>query len=421
MEKFLIKGPTPKGVFGSINCSGAKNAALPLMASSILFEGTVILKNIPLVNDVKTMIILLQALGSKIEFFEKKKIIKITNIKKHKTLVPYKLISTMRSGVLLMGSLLGKYNKCTSAMSGGCSLGVRAINFHIEGFKKLDCQYTLNKGYINLEAKNGLKGNKYKFPSVTVTGTSNLIMASVLGRRTTILRNISIEPEVIDLIKFLKNGGAKISFVGKRVIKISGVKKLNGCTHEIIGDRVEAFSYLCTAVITKGKIKVKKVNPGHLDAELKVLKKIGCNLKIDKSSISLNVKKKLKPTKIKTGVWPLFATDNMPMLLSVLTKIKGKSEITETIFSNRFMAGPELERMGASIRLKNNKATIIGTEKLIGAECIASDLRTTFSIILGAIAAENSSSISRVYHGKRGYSNLVKNLKNIGVNIKSIS
>ena len=421
MEKFLIKGPTPKGVFGSINCSGAKNAALPLMASSILFEGTVILKNIPLVNDVKTMIILLQALGSKIEFFEKKKIIKITNIKKHKTLVPYKLISTMRSGVLLMGSLLGKYNKCTSAMSGGCSLGIRAINGITGQDGAYLSEFLLNKGYINLEAKNGLKGNNYKFPTVTVTGTSNLIMASVLARGTTILRNISIEPEVIDLIKFLKNGGAKISFIGKRVIKISGVKKLNGCTHEIIGDRVEAFSYLCTAVITKGKIKVKKVNPVHLDAELKVLKKIGCNLKIDKSSISLNVKKKLKPTKIKTGVWPLFATDNMPMLLSVLTKIKGKSEITETIFSNRFMAGPELERRGASIRLKNNKATIIGTEKLIGAECIASDLRTTFSIILGAIAAENSSSISRVYHGKRGYSNLVKNLKSIGVSIKSIS
>ena len=197
----------------------------------------------------------------------------------------------MRSGVLLMGSLLGKYNKCTSAMSGGCSLGVRAINFHIEGFKKLNCQYSLNKGYINLEAKNGLKGNNYKFPTVTVTGTSNLIMASVLAKGTTVLRNISIEPEVIDLIKFLQNGGAKISFINKRVIKICGVKELNGCKHEIIGDRIEAFSYLCTGAITKGKIKVKKVNPKYLSAELKVLEKIGCKLKIDKSSITLNAKK----------------------------------------------------------------------------------------------------------------------------------
>ena len=421
MEKFLIKGPTPKGVLGSINCSGAKNAALPLMAASILFEGTVVLKNLPLVNDVKTMMVLLQALGSKVELFKKKKIIKITNIKKHKIIVPYKLISIMRSGVLLMGSLLGKYNKCSSAMSGGCSLGIRAINFHIDGFKKLNCQYSLNKGYINLEAKNGLKGNRYKFPIVTVTGTSNLIMASVLAKGVTVLSNISIEPEVIDLIKFLKTGGAKIFFIGKRVIKINGVKKLNGCNHKVIGDRIEAFSYLCAGAITRGKIKVNKVNPKYLDTELKVLNKIGCKLKISKSSIYLNAKNKLKPTKIKTGAWPSFATDNMPMLMAVLTKIKGKSEITETIFSNRFMASPELERMGASINLKNNKAKIIGTEKLIGAECIASDLRTTFSLILGAMAAEKESYVARVFHGKRGYSNLVKNLKSIGVNIKSIS
>ena len=327
----------------------------------------------------------------------------------------------MRSGVLLMGSLLGKYNKCSSAMSGGCSLGVRAINFHIDGFKKLNCQYSLNKGYINLEAKKGLKGNRYKFPIVTVTGTSNLIMASVLANGITVLSNISIEPEVIDLIKFLKRGGAKISFIGKRVIKINGVKKLNGCDHKIIGDRIEAFSYLCAGAITRGKIKVNKVNPKYLDAELRVLKNIGCKLKIKKSSIYLNAKNKLKPTKIKTGVWPSFATDNMPMLLAVLTKIKGKSEITETIFSNRFMASPELERMGASINLKNNKAKIFGTEKLIGAECIASDLRTTFSLILGAMAAEKESYIARVFHGKRGYSNLVKNLKSIGVSIQSIS
>ena len=421
MEKFLIKGPTPKGVKGSINCSGAKNGALPLMASSILFEGTVVLKNLPLVNDVKTMITLLQALGSKVELSEKKRVVKITNTKKHKLVVPYTLISTMRSGVLLMGPLLGKYNKCSSAMSGGCSLGVRKTNFHISGFKKLNCQYSLNKGYINLEAKNGLKGNKYKFPTVTVTGTSNLIMAAVLAKGITVLSNISIEPEVVDLIKFLRNGGAKIFFIGKRVVKIYGVKKLNGCVHEIIGDRIEAFSYLCAGAITKGKIKINKVNPKHLDTEIKVLKKIGCILKISKSSIYLNAKNELKPTKIKTGVWPSFATDNMPMLMAVLTKIKGKSEITETIFSNRFMAGPELERMGASINVKNNKATIIGTEKLIGAQCIASDLRTTFSIILGAMTAENTSSISRIYHGKRGYSNLVKNLKSIGVNIRSIS
>ena len=186
MEKFLIKGPTSRGIRGSLDCSGAKNAALPLMASSILFDGTVVFKNIPFVNDVKTMATLLIALGANVETFEKKNVIKITNKKKHKLIVPYKLISTMRAGVLAMGALLGKYNKCLTAMSGGCSLGDRGIGFHLEGFKKLNCQYNLRKGYINITAKDGIKGNIYRFPKVSVTGTSNLIMASVLAKGITI-------------------------------------------------------------------------------------------------------------------------------------------------------------------------------------------------------------------------------------------
>jgi UDP-N-acetylglucosamine 1-carboxyvinyltransferase len=421
MEKFLIKGPTSRGIRGSLDCSGAKNAALPLMASSILFDGTVVFKNIPFVNDVKTMATLLIALGANVETFEKKNVIKITNKKKHKLIVPYKLISTMRAGVLAMGALLGKYNKCLTAMSGGCSLGDRGIGFHLEGFKKLNCQYNLRKGYINITAKDGIKGNIYRFPKVSVTGTSNLIMASVLAKGITILKNTSIEPEVLDLIKFLKNGGAEINFVGKRTIKINGVKKLNGCSHEVIGDRIEAFSYLCAAVITRGKIKINKINPKYLFTEIRVLKKMGCNLKIKDSSIELDAKNKLKSIKIKTSPFPGFATDNMPPLMAVLSKIVGKSEIEETIFSNRFQAAPELKRMGALISIKNNKATIIGKDKLYGAECISSDLRTTFAIILGAMASSGNSIINRIYHGFRGYYDLEKKLKKIGVNIKRIS
>ena len=421
MEKFLIKGPTPKGVRGSLECSGAKNAALPLMASSILFDGTVILKNIPFVNDVKTMSTLLISLGSKVELFEKKKIIKIINKKKHKLIVPFKLISTMRAGVLAMGSLLGKYNRCSTAMSGGCSLGDRGIGFHLEGFKKLNCQYKLRKGYINIIAKNGIKGNTYKFPKVSVTGTSNLIMASVLGNGTTILKNVSIEPEILDVIKFLRTGGAKINFIEKRTIKIYGVNKLKGCSHEVIGDRIEAFSYLCTAAITKGKIKINKINPKNLYTELKILKKIGCSLSVKGTSIEIDAKKNLRSTKIKTSPFPGFATDNMPPFMAVLTKVKGKSEIQENIFSQRFQCVPELNKMGASISIKGNKATIIGRDKLYGAECISSDLRTTFSIILGAVAASGTSIVNRVYHGFRGYYNLDKKLKKIGINIKRIS
>jgi len=421
MKKFIITG-SQKGVRGSVNISGAKNSCLPLMASSILINGTIVLKNVPFVDDVKTMVSLLKYLGSKVETSEKKKIIKITNKKKHKLLVPYKLVSKMRAGVLTMGALLGRYHSCLVSKPGGCSLGPRDYGWHLKGFSKLGASYNLRGGYINISAKKGLNGGFYKFPKITVTGTSNLIMASIFAKGTTILRNISIEPEVIDLINFLKKCGAQIKFIGKRTLKIYGTNKLQGSSHEIIGDRIEAFSYLCTAAITNGKILIKNINHKYLYSELKVLKKMGCNIKINNFSIKLSVKKKLNPIKIKTAPYYGFATDNMPALMAVLSKVNGISEITENVFgSYRFQAAPELSRMGASISIKNNRAVIFGKETLYGAECICSDLRTTFSIILAAISAQGVSKINRVYHGLRGYYNIEKKLKKIGVNIKRLT
>ena len=420
MEKFVIKGLT-KGVKGLIDISGSKNAVLPLMFSSILFNDIITLKNVPFVSDVITTKNLLESLGSKVEISEKNKTIKIINKKKHKLFVPYKSISTMRAGVLAMGALLGRYQACSVSRPGGCALGSRPIGWHLKGFNKLGAKYSLNKGYINISAKNGLKGNVFKFPKVSVTGTSNLIMASIYVKGTTTLENISIEPEVIELISFLNQCKAQIRFKGKRTIQINGVKKLKGCTYEVIGDRIEAFSYLCTAAITRGKIKISKINPKHLKSELQVLKKIGCDLNIKESTIALSAKKKLKSIKMRTAPYPGFATDNMPMLMAVLTKAKGISQIEETIFSNRYMAAPELVRMGASISIKGSKAIIIGKEKLHGAECISSDLRTTFSIILGAIGAVGTSQVARVFHGFRGYYNLEKKLKKIGVKIRRVA
>ena len=422
MKRYVIKGPN-KGVRGTVNIEGAKNSCLSLMASSILFENPITFKNVPLVKDVMTMCNLLTALGSKVAISEKKKSITIINNKTHKLVVPYKLVSTMRAGCLLMGSLLGKYQKkkILVAQGGGCALGTRGIDFHISGFKALGADSVLKKGYINISAKKGLVGNKFKFPKVTVTGTSNLIMASVLAKGKSILKNVSIEPEVIDLINFLKKCGAKIKFIGKRTIQIKGVKKLFGKEHEIIGDRIEAFSYLCVGAITRGKITIKNINPKYIYSELQALKKIGCKIDVKKYSITLSVTKKLKPIKIKTGPFPNYATDNMPLLMAVLTTVEGKSLIEETIFSNRYMAAPELARMGGKIYIKRNIATIIGQKKLYGADCISSDLRTTFSIILGAIVAHGTSYVSRVYHGARGYYNLVGKLKKLGINIKSIS
>ena len=275
--------------------------------------------------------------------------------------------------------------------------GVRDTNWHLAGFRSLGALNNLDKGYVNISTKKGLIGSKYKFPKVTVTGTSNLIMASIFKRFTHHQTNINWT-RGNRFNKFLNNSGADIKFIGKRFIKIRGVKELINGTHNIIGDRIEAFSYLCVGAITNGKIKVKNINPEHLRTEISILKKIGCKILVKENSIILYSAKKLKPTKIKTGPWPSFATDNMPIILAVLASISGKSQIEETIFSNRFMAAPELNRMGALIKIKKNNAIVIG-QKLSAASCISSDLRTTFSIILGAITAKGESTLFRVYHG----------------------
>ena len=419
MKKFIITGPS-KAVNGMVNISGAKNSCLPLMAASILFKKEVILRNVPLVQDVLTMKDLLISLGSKVKILEKKKIMIITNKKDHKLTVPYNLVSTMRAGVLTMGSLLGRYPKknIRVAQGGGCALGIRDTSWHLEGFKSLGAEHVLEKGYVKISSKNGLVGKSYKFPKITVTGTSNLIMSSVFVRGSHVLKNISLEPEVTDLIKFLNNSGANIKFIGKRSLRIKGVKELLSGNHKIIGDRIEAFSYLCVGAITKGSVKVANINPKFLPSELKILKKIGFKVGVSKNSIKLNTIKKLKPINVKTGPWPGFATDCLPILIPVLTRILGQSKIKETIFTNRFMAVPELNRMGADIKIKKNFAVINGEKKLNSADCISSDLRTTFSIILGAIAAKGSSTISRIYHGLRGYSNLQLKLRKLGIKVK---
>ena len=328
----------------------------------------------------------------------------------------------MRAGVLLMGALLGRYpkNKISCAAPGGCSLGDRNHFFHLAGFKRLGAKHSLKNGYTNLISKNGLVGNTYRFPSVSVTGTSNLIMASVFAKNTTTLKNVSIEPEVISLINFL-NTSANYKFIhfkGRRTIQITGIKKLTRGSHRVIGDRIEAFSYLCVGAITRGKVKVNNINPKYLAKELEVLKKMGCKINVKKSSIMINAKKKLKPVSFCTDPFPSFATDNLPILMAVLTTVDGISKIEERVFSQRFQAAPELNRMGASVNIKRNKAVIVGQKNLFGADCISSDLRTTFSIILGAIYALGTSRISRIYHGERGYYNLVNKLKKLGINIK---
>ena len=417
MEKFILTGPC-KRTKGEVKISGAKNSVLALLAASILFNKKVKLENVPFVTDVMTMITLLRRLGSNVQIDFKKKTITILNKKNLKTLVPYDLVKTMRAGVLAMGPLLAKYNKCETALSGGCSLGVRPINFHLSGFAKKGAKYKIHKGYVVLKAKDGLRSSIYSFPKITVTGTSNLIMSSViLERKKTILKNISIEPEVLDLIEFLNKAGAKIKFIGKRSLKIIGVRNLTKVTHRVIGDRIEAFSYCCVAAITNGNLYLQGINPKFLKAEINALRNIGCKVKLNNEAINIMGPKIIKSINLSTGPYPGFATDNMPMLMAVLCSANGVSKIKETIFENRFMAVPELNRLNASIFVKKNIATIIGKKDLYAAQCISSDLRSTFAIVLGCISAKGESKIDRIYHGLRGYFNPEVKLRKIGVKI----
>ena len=423
MLKYVIKGPSNKAK-GIVNISGAKNSVLLLMAASILFDDHIILKNVPLTNDVYTMEKLLCSLGSQIQIDKKNKTIKIHNKKKLKTTVPRNVVKQMRASLATMGPLLGKYGSVQSSFPGGCSLGFRGINFSLNGFNKLGASHKISEGYIKIKSKK-IHGGYYKFPKISVTGTANLIMASVLAKSSRIIiKNVSREPEVLDLILMLRKAGSIINFKGTRTLEIKGVDKLTGITHKVISDRVEAFSYLCVGAITKGNVKVKNINPNFLREELNVLRKIGCKLKTTENSIEIKVNKKLKSTKIKTAPAPGFATDNQPMLMALLTLAHGKSEITETIFSNRFAAAAELNRMNASIVIKKNRAIIIGVDRLEPADCMVSDLRCGFALILGAIAARDKKNpifVERVYHIERGYFNIIKKLQGLKIDIKATS
>ena len=423
MKRFVIRGPANKAI-GIAKIDGAKNSVLLLMAASILFDDHIILKNVPLTNDVYTMEKLLCSLGSQIQIDKKNKTIKIHNKKKLKTTVPRNFVKQMRASLATMGPLLGKYGSVQSSFPGGCSLGFRGCNFSLNGFNKLGASHKISKGNIIIKSKK-IHGGYYKFPKISVTGTANLIMASVLAKSSRIIiKNVSLEPEVLDLILMLRKAGSIINFKGTRTLEIKGVDKLTGITHKVIPDRVEAFSYLCVGAITKGNVKVKNINPNFLREELNVLRKIGCKLKTTENSIEIKVNKKLKSVKIKTNPAPGFATDNQPMLMALLTLAHGKSEITETIFSNRFAAAAELNRMNASIVIKKNRAIIIGKDRLEPADCMVSDLRCGFALILGAIAARDKKNpifVERVYHIARGYFNIIKKLQGLKIDIKATS
>ena len=415
MQKLIIKGK--RELTGKISISGSKNATLPILAASIL-ASQVKLKNVPLVKDIFTMVELLNFIGLETKLLKNKNTIEIKRKKNINTLAPYRLVKTMRAGVLVLGPLLSKYGKAKVSLPGGCAIGTRPVDLHLFALKKLGAKIKIKNGYILAEAKNGLKGEVIKFPTISVGATENALLAAFKAKGKTILKNCAIEPEVKDLILFLKKLGGQIKISG-RTITINETKKQKLLiNHKIIFDRIEFGTYMIAGALTGKKIIIDKIDPKIIKHEIDILKKMGVKINILKTSILIQKNKSLKNINITTKPYPGFPTDLQAQLMVLMTQAKGVSKISENIFENRFMHVPELKRMGAKIKIKNKTAFIEGPSKLTGAEVMATDLRASVSLVLAGLIAENRTIINRIYHLDRGYEFLEKKLKNCRAIIK---
>ncbi len=411
MQKLIIKGK--RELSGSISISGSKNATLPILAASILAK-KVYLKNVPLVKDIFTMVDLLNFIGLKTKILKKNNEIEIFNIKKKiNTLAPYKLVKTMRAGVLVLGSLLTKYGKAKVSLPGGCAIGTRPVDLHLYALKKLGAKIRIKDGYILAEAKKGLKGTIIKFPSISVGATENAILAACKAKGTTILKNCAIEPEVKDLIFFLQKLGTEITLKGRTIVILENKNENSKIVHKVIFDRIELGTYMIAgALMAKKNIKINNIDPNVVTSEVKILEKIGVKIMKKKNSIIINRNKKLKNINIITKPYPGFPTDLQAQLMVLLTQVNGTSKIREDIFENRFMHVPELRRMGAQITISGKTAIIKGPTKLAGAEVMATDLRASVSLVLAGLIADRRTIINRIYHLDRGYELLENKLKN---------
>ena len=418
MQKLEIIGE--KKIFGTIAISGSKNATLPILASTILTDKKVIIKNIPIVRDVETMAALLNAIGSSVKLNKSEKKIEILNNKKLKTFAPYSLLKTMRAGVLVLGAMLAKFGMAKVSLPGGCSIGSRPIDLHLKALKKMGATIKVKDGYIIASAKKGLKGSFIKFEKVSVGATQNILIASCFSKGKTKLRNCASEPEVVDLINFLKKMGCKIKQVGKRSIDIEGVQNLKSAKHKVIFDRIEAGTYVIAAALTKSNVKIINIDPKIMLTEINLLNKMGIKIKKRKNYIIVTSTKRIKSINIITKPYPGFPTDLQAQLMVLMTKADGVSTIKENIFENRFMHVSELRRMGANIEILGNKAKVYGGSKLHGAELMATDLRASVCLVLAGLTTKEKTILNRIYHLDRGYEKIESKLSNCGVSIKRL-
>ena len=417
MQKLEVFGANK--LKGEINISGSKNASLPILAATLLSNKKVYLDNLPKVKDIETMINLLRSLGSKTKF--NKKNLVVDNSKQNKNFASYNLVKTMRAGILVLGPLLAKFGRAKVSLPGGCAIGTRPVDLHLKALSKLGVKYKIIQGYIHATAPKGLIGTKITFSKISVGATENLIIAATLAKGTTILKNCAIEPEIKDLTNFLIKLGCNLKWLSNRTIRIKGVKNTHEIKYSVMFDRIEAGTYLVAAAATQGNLKIKKVIPEIIKTEINILKKIGAKIVVKKNQIHIYGNKKIRNTNIKTAPYPGFPTDLQAQIMVLLCKANKKSLIKEDIFENRFMHVSELNRMGAKILIKGNKALIEGNIKFTAAELMATDLRASVSLILAALTTRGKSIINRIYHLDRGYENIEKKLKRVGAKIRRIN
>ncbi|HDZ5065838.1 TPA: UDP-N-acetylglucosamine 1-carboxyvinyltransferase [Campylobacter jejuni] len=400
---------------GNVTISGAKNAALPLIVSSILAKNEVKINNVPNVADIKTLISLLENLGAKVNFQNNTALLNTSTL--NQTIAKYDIVRKMRASILTLGPLLARFGHCEVSLPGGCAIGQRPIDLHLLALEKMGANIQIKQGYV--VASGNLKGNEILFDKITVTGSENIIMAAALAKGKTKLLNVAKEPEVVQLCEILKDAGLDIKGIGTDELEIYGTDKelLEIKEFSVIPDRIEAGTYLCAGAITNSKITLDKVNASHLSAVLAKLHQMGFETLIKEDSITLLPAKEIKPVEIMTSEYPGFPTDMQAQFMALALKANGTSIIDERLFENRFMHVSELLRMGADIKLNGHIATIVGGKELNAADVMATDLRASSALILAALAAKGTSKVHRIYHLDRGYENLEEKFKSLGVKI----
>ena len=415
-KKIVIEGG--KSLKGEVEISGAKNSALPILTASVLLEKPVVLKNIPKLTDVEVKLGILGSLGAYFkEVSNNSYCISAQELKSTK--IPYELAKKIRSSVLFLGALVGRYKEAEVPLPGGDDIGLRPINYHLEGLKKLGAQIDFKHGNIIVRADK-LKGSYINFPFPTVTGTENLIMASVLAEGETVIDNAACEPEVVDLANFLNKAGAKINGIGTKRLIIEGVDKLEIDSYEIIPDRIEAGTFAVAGALTSGDIKIKRCNPEHMRAVIDTLRKIGVSIEEKDNELIVNSDGNFNPINIRTDVYPGFPTDLQAQFMTLLCLAKGVSTIEETIFEKRFKHAEELKRLGACIDIKGNIAIIYGPCKFSGAPVEATDIRASAALVLAGLIAEGTTTVHNIYHIDRGYEAIEKKLTKLGAKIYRI-